>query len=448
MAGFPHIGAYRYLSMADYFITGAGTSTYTAYDKTGTPVAIDTTPNIGTILNTLIEKIVAGGIGGTIFIDVGQFMLVPGTVGWQIDPNAPAVSYLVGFPVAQSFVPINIVGSGLGAISQIYTGVANFTSPLAATGTQIYFDNTTVASTQYSEGFRALTAPASESAPYSPGVSQINVFFDGIRFTQATNSHQYCNIVDMYQASNFSFGRIAIDTYTSNVSEIPLPAVSNTGLIMPMNNAQGPYRGDWLLTAGLYFGLQVQEHVDISDYSAQSCMYAVNLNGSGNAHANTITHMLAQQCAYFVNNSGAGNLSIFCLDPETYTNLTGTNTWQDYVSVFENDTTAVWGDFHWKQSNTGPDTIGPIPPGVRWHYLGQPIAASSSSAGASPYTYQLQYDAIFVITDVGGMTSLALDGQELYNGTYSVGQPITVHAMHSLVATWATTAPTFQILPF
>lgn len=76
------------------------------------------------------------------------------------------------------------------------------------------------------------------------------------------------------------------------------------------------------------------------------------------------------------------------------------------------------------------------------------VAASSSTAGTSPYSYVgMPYARVFVITTVGGMTALTLDGQALFNGSFSVGQSIFVGAGHTLIATWATTAPVFELLP-
>lgn len=70
------------------------------------------------------------------------------------------------------------------------------------------------------------------------------------------------------------------------------------------------------------------------------------------------------------------------------------------------------------------------------------------TAGTSPYTFTaLPYDCVFVITTTGGMTALTLDGQALFNGSFSIGQQVYVGAGHSLIATWATTAPVFEVLP-
>jgi len=76
------------------------------------------------------------------------------------------------------------------------------------------------------------------------------------------------------------------------------------------------------------------------------------------------------------------------------------------------------------------------------------VAPANWTAGTSPYTFTaLPYDCVFVITTVGGMTALTMDSQALFNGTFSVGQLVYVGAGHSLIATWATTAPHFQVIP-
>jgi Pectate lyase superfamily protein len=82
------------------------------------------------------------------------------------------------------------------------------------------------------------------------------------------------------------------------------------------------------------------------------------------------------------------------------------------------------------------------------HVLHVAPAKFASTAGTSPFTFTVnQYDCVYVLTTVGGMTALTLDGQALFNGSFSVGQTIFVGAGHKLIATWATTAPVFEILP-
>jgi hypothetical protein len=80
-----------------------------------------------------------------------------------------------------------------------------------------------------------------------------------------------------------------------------------------------------------------------------------------------------------------------------------------------------------------------------------PGAASPNTAGTSPYTFQLPYNAIFVITTVGGMTVLAVEGrsgsQAIFNGSFSVGQNFFVPAQTQVIVTWSTTAPVFEIIP-
>ena len=76
------------------------------------------------------------------------------------------------------------------------------------------------------------------------------------------------------------------------------------------------------------------------------------------------------------------------------------------------------------------------------------VPPGSWTAGTSPYTFTaLPYAATFVITTVGGMTALTLDGQALFNASFTVGQQVLVPAGHSVIATWATTAPVFRVLP-
>jgi hypothetical protein len=55
------------------------------------------------------------------------------------------------------------------------------------------------------------------------------------------------------------------------------------------------------------------------------------------------------------------------------------------------------------------------------------VPKAAWTAGTSPYTFAAQpFDATFVITTVGGMTALTLDGQAIFNGSFSVGQQVSV----------------------
>jgi hypothetical protein len=70
-----------------------------------------------------------------------------------------------------------------------------------------------------------------------------------------------------------------------------------------------------------------------------------------------------------------------------------------------------------------------------------------ATAGSSPYTFPyLPYKTIYVLTTIAGMTALTLDGQALFGGVFAVGQQILVGPMHPLIATWAATAPVFEIM--
>ena len=67
------------------------------------------------------------------------------------------------------------------------------------------------------------------------------------------------------------------------------------------------------------------------------------------------------------------------------------------------------------------------------------------TAGASPYTLlTYQYDAMITITATGGMTGLTVNGVSV---STSVGSSFFVKPGTTVVATWATTAPTFEVIP-
>ncbi|MGA8604973.1 MAG: right-handed parallel beta-helix repeat-containing protein [Thermoplasmata archaeon] len=76
-----------------------------------------------------------------------------------------------------------------------------------------------------------------------------------------------------------------------------------------------------------------------------------------------------------------------------------------------------------------------------------PVPGYSVTAGASIYTFPLlPFDAVYVMTTVGGISALTLDGQGL-GSSFFPGLQVFVGANHTLTAKWATTAPVFSILP-
>lgn len=66
-------------------------------------------------------------------------------------------------------------------------------------------------------------------------------------------------------------------------------------------------------------------------------------------------------------------------------------------------------------------------------------------AGASPYTFpSYPFECVYVCTTVGGMTGLTLNGVAV---SIVVGVPIFAGVNSVLIATWVTTAPTFNVIP-
>lgn len=73
-------------------------------------------------------------------------------------------------------------------------------------------------------------------------------------------------------------------------------------------------------------------------------------------------------------------------------------------------------------------------------------AASAVTAGASPYTFPVvAYDTTVFITTVNGLSALTLDGNTV--APIAVNDWVYVPANHTLIATWAVTAPVFEIDP-
>lgn len=126
-----------------------------------------------------------------------------------------------------------------------------------------------------------------------------------------------------------------------------------------------------------------------------------------------------------------------CIAVDGIRELTGS----DYNLIINNDVTQCTNASYLIQY-TGTHTL------IRGNIGYNPAAISSITAGSSPYTFPtLPYDAVYVITTVGGMSALTLDTQSLFNGSFTVGQQVYVAARHTLIATWTTTAPVFEILP-
>ncbi len=72
-------------------------------------------------------------------------------------------------------------------------------------------------------------------------------------------------------------------------------------------------------------------------------------------------------------------------------------------------------------------------------------ANAALTAGASPYTFPTYpYDANFVVTSAGGMTNFSIKGVEM---PITTNTTVFVKAGTTVAATWATTAPTFEIVP-
>lgn len=67
------------------------------------------------------------------------------------------------------------------------------------------------------------------------------------------------------------------------------------------------------------------------------------------------------------------------------------------------------------------------------------------TAGASAYTVPAQpYPYIFLLQAANGISAMTLDGVAV---PITINQPILVNPGHTLIVTWATTAPTFKELP-
>jgi hypothetical protein len=80
-------------------------------------------------------------------------------------------------------------------------------------------------------------------------------------------------------------------------------------------------------------------------------------------------------------------------------------------------------------------------------YAGRHVTPANGTvtAGASPFTFGAQpFDCIYTCTTVGGMTALSLNGVAT---AVAANIPIFVRASSTLIATWATTAPTFTVCP-
>lgn len=353
-----------------YVILGAGTSTYTLYDSSGAVVATNTTPDIGPLLQTAMNALVANQVGGTIVLGPGKFVMQP---SWTADLNDSGVNYTVYFPASVYWPAISIVGQGVSDLNHYNTGTVSTNMTQGTGGTEIFFNITANAPGGLSSGaFGSMANPNNFS-----NFNGVDVYIDGIRFTQASNQYNF-TMLAMGRVSSFSFGRIAVDTYFTSTT-MASPSSGNQALCMPYGNNQGLLHGQVLWVAGYRIGVAMYEHVVIDYYMAETVHYPINLLGSL-GHANKVGRFNPQACPWLVwNQVSGGQLSIDEIDAETWVSLPSA-TWAQWQTVFVSSANSVFGEFGWRQVAAGDqvDTPGPLPPGVRWHYLGRPILPAPS----------------------------------------------------------------------
>jgi hypothetical protein len=76
-----------------------------------------------------------------------------------------------------------------------------------------------------------------------------------------------------------------------------------------------------------------------------------------------------------------------------------------------------------------------------------PVAKFAQTAGGSPYSFKAHYDCTIVITSIPGtISSITIGGQTILNGSYAVGNTFHLPANVTMVVTWATTAPVFEVV--
>lgn len=134
----------------------------------------------------------------------------------------------------------------------------------------------------------------------------------------------------------------------------------------------------------------------------------------------------------------------FIDDQGTHTQLYGafisnTSTVADIVFIGVRFSGNLTGPTNWSSSSTATGIVFTSCKGLS-------ISNSSVIAGISPYTFPLLgYDSEYVLTTVGGLTSLTVNGQTR-TPMNTIGNGVTVFANQPVVATWATTAPVFEII--
>lgn len=211
-------------------------------------------------------------------------------------------------------------------------------------------------------------------------------------------------------------------------------------------NILGGFTNNGAFTAGIFFGNNLDcFFANFHGFSSSYGLVFYPYSLAANPQAPCIVHGVHFESVLHYVLWGANGINGYLLLDQAQWNVGGVNPATDIAASL-----AAAGNTYSLTAKTGivvrteneVDTIGW---GANAHVT---VPKAAVVAGASPFTYPLQpFDCYYVLTAVAGLSALTLDGQALFGGVFVVGQSVYVGANHSLVATWAGAAPTFELIP-
>lgn len=409
--------------------------------------------NAQTVIQSAITAVFNAG-GGKLFIKKGQydlsgnFQTIP---GWAAD-NGQYLLYTPYNPTTNPTICITIEGE-LDNLS-----LPNNSGSVVTSGVIIY-NKSPQSPNPINSPFPWVFGAGSIQAWNNVSVTLKNVIF---RQDVATATSNTVNGVNLISVPTHRIENVRIDVNqevsSGAPSSVPFVDPNAKSAVGIQTSAAGYAVGCQILfgvaVIGYYRGIILRAQAECYHLYAAYCDVAVEFNG-GDLHPQYIAYLNTNNCPHvFFTVGGYQNMiKVDCVDIQDNTN---SGIWIYTIDHLISDGSvgqSLSGEVNASINNglTGKFIVASGVPFGKFkikHLMNTTFDASSVTAGTSPYTLPpLPYDAIYVITTVGGMTALTLDGQALFNASFSVGQQIYVAAGHTLVATWASNASVFKVLP-
>jgi hypothetical protein len=266
--------------------------------------------------------------------------------------------------------------------------------------------------------------------------SNVYLYFNGITFR--TGQTKQCGGLNVFYAAGCSFGNLAFDTDNQNT----IKSVNSIALAYANNgNVNGSQHGESLTIVG-YQNALVTSLVHLSITYFNSTRNTTTLNISGGAAGQGWIGMLETNIPSTIISTDnhtfkleIGLLSQVDTPTNTIVNCQVGSTFYADISMVSSAAITM--------TNTLP-TNG----AVTFHFVDAntlPAVSGTLTAGASPFTIPQQgYNYLFVLQAANGLSSATLDGVTV---TLTANVPVPMKAGHTLILTWATTAPTYKVVP-